>query len=99
MGDGGEENDSKTSLESEDAAGGSQACGEGHGEGDGGAAESCVQDDGGAAESCVQDDGGAAVAAVVESFAGSLDGEAGALLSLLVSLGGRTGPGPGPGPF
>ena len=48
------------------AAGGSQACGEGRGEGDGGAAESCVRDA-----------GGAAVAAVVESFAGPLGGEAG----------------------
>jgi len=55
MGDGGEENDSETFLESVDAAGGSQACGEGRGEGDGGAAVS---------GSCVRD---AAVAAVVES--------------------------------
>ena len=70
MGDGGEENDSETSLEGVDAAGGSQACGEGRGEGDGGAAESCVRDA-----------GGAAVAAVVKSFAGPLGGEAGALLS------------------
>ena len=36
------------------------------------------------------------MAAVVESFAGPLGGEAGALLSLLFSLGGSTGPGPGP---
>ena len=42
--------------------------------------------DGGDAESCVLDAGGAAVAAVVESFAGSLGGEAGALLLLLFSL-------------
>jgi len=42
MGDGGEENNSETFLEGVDAAGGSQACGEG----DGGAAESCVRDKG-----------------------------------------------------
>ena len=49
MADGGEENDSETFLEGVDAAGGSQACGEGRGEGDGGAAESGVRDAGDAA--------------------------------------------------
>ncbi len=85
MGDGGDENQSEVSLEGVDAAGGSQACDEGRGEGDGEAA---------ASQSCVPDAGGAAVATVVKSFAGSLGGEAGALLSLL-SLGGSTGPGLG----
>ena len=44
MGDGGDENDGEVSLEDVDAAGGSQACGESHGEGDGGtaASECCV---------------------------------------------------------
>ena len=61
--------------------------GEGRGEGDGGAA---------ASECCVWDAGGTAGAAVVDSFAGSLGVEARALLSLLFSLGGSTGPDPGP---
>ena len=86
MGDGGDENNNEASLEGEDAAGGSQACGEGHVEGNGGAA---------ASESCVWDAGGAAVAAVVDSIAGSLGGEAGALLLLIFFLSGSTGPSPG----
>ncbi len=45
------------SLEGVDATGGSQACDEGRGEGDGEAA---------ASESCVRDAGGAAVATLVE---------------------------------
>ena len=76
MCDSGDENDGETSLEGVDAAGGSQACGEGRGEGDGGAAVS---------ECSVWDVVGAAMA---DSFAAYLGGKAAAPLLLLFSLGG-----------
>ena len=56
----------KYCTEGVDGAGGSQACGDGRGEGDGGATVSA---------SCVRDAGGTNVAAVVESFAGSMVGD------------------------